>query len=96
MESGSLRNISSPQQVTSTAARTEQNSNGSSPVSVRDTNPRGGHSPLSELLVYPSSFNKQKPAAKSYAAHVLTSAQSIAFLEKKRKKRRKGRRRKEQ
>ena len=82
--SDSQQNVS--QVALSTPPRTEENSDGNSPVSVQDTNPRSGCSPLSELLVYPSSSNKQKPAAKSYAACILTSAQSIAFLEEKKKK----------
>ena len=82
--SDSQQNVS--QVALSTPPRTEENSDGNSPVSVQDTNPRSGRSPLSELLVYPSSSNKQKPAAKSYAARILTSAQSIAFLEEKKKK----------
>jgi len=69
----------------STAA---QNSDENSDVRVQDTRPveRSGHSPLSELLIYPSSTNKQKSAAKSYTARILTSAQTIAFLEEKKKK----------
>jgi len=55
---------------------------------VHGTRPieRPRRSPLSELLVYPSSTNKQKSAAKSYTARILTSAQSIAFLEEKKRK----------
>ena len=79
----------------------EQSSDENTSISVQDIRPveRSGRSPLSELLVYPSSTNKQKSAAKSYTARILTSTQSIAFLEEKKRKklkRRKGRKRKEQ
>jgi len=55
----------------------EQSSDENTHVSVQSTRPveRPRRSPLSELLVYPSSTNKQKSAAKSYTAHILTSAQ---------------------
>ena len=79
----------------------EQSSDENTSISVQDIRPveRSGRSPLSELLVYPSSTNKQKSAAKSYTARILTSTQSIAFLEEKKRKklkRRKGKKRKEQ
>jgi len=67
----------------------EQNPDENSDVRVQNSRPveRSGRSPLSELLVYRSSTNKQKSAAKSYTTRILTSAQSIAiFEEKKRKK----------
>jgi len=63
----------------------EQSSDENTRVSVQDTRPaeRPGRSPLSELLAYQSSTNKQQSAAKSYTAHILISAQSIAFSEEK-------------
>lgn len=42
-------------------------------------------SPLSELLVYPTS-TKKKTEVKKYVARVLTSAESIALLEEKKQK----------
>ena len=42
-------------------------------------------SPLSELLVYPTP-TKKKTESKRYAARVLTSAESIALLEEKKRK----------
>ena len=42
-------------------------------------------SPLSELLVYPTS-TKKKTEVKKYVARVLTSAESIALLEEKSKR----------
>ena len=43
------------------------------------------HFPLSELLVYPTCA-KKKTEVKKYAAHILTSAESITLLEEKSKR----------
>jgi len=55
----------------------------STPKTQKPTKP--AHSPLSELLVYPTPKQK-KAEVKKYAAHVLTSTESIALLEEKSKR----------
>jgi len=62
----------------------ERITNEKSTISRRDTNhyvAKPGCSPLSKLLLYPSSNNQKKP--QNYAVHVLTSSESIAWLEEK-------------
>jgi len=63
--------------------------NENSSVSGQDSNShvaKSGRSPLSELLVYPSSNNRKRSGTKNFSARVLTSTESIALLEEKNQK----------